>query len=73
MDTWKLAYIRMEQAEKIALELQTIQQALAARKSARRESTQKLISKIQAIKGLILCSVESVYCRTLGFFYSRSG
>jgi len=72
MDTWKLATIRVKQADKIARESQVIQQALAARKNSRRESKQKFSLKIQAIKGLILCSVENLYCRTLGFFYSRS-
>jgi len=73
MNSWKLAAIRLQQADKIARESQVIRQALAARKNSRRESQQKFRLKIQAIKGLIWCSVENLYCRTLGFFYSRSG
>jgi hypothetical protein len=71
MDTWKLAYIRMNQAEKVALESQHIQQALAARKQARFEYRRKSLSKIQAIKDFVLRYGEIFYCRTLGFIHSR--
>jgi hypothetical protein len=54
MNTWKLAYQRGDQAEKAALQYQHIQQALAARKIARRESKRGFLSLILAIKDSIL-------------------
>jgi hypothetical protein len=71
MNTWKLATIRMDQAEKTAIESQYIQQALAARKVAQRASKHEFLSKIRALKALALRFGESFYCRTLGFIYSK--
>ena len=72
MDTWKLAYIRVKQAEKIALESQHIQQALMARKIVRHKNNHRFLAKIQAIKDLILRYGEILYCRTLGLIYSKT-
>ena len=71
MDTWKLATIRVDQAEKTAIESQYIQQALATRKVAHLARKHEFLSKIRALKALALQFGENFYCRTLGFIYSK--
>ena len=74
MSNWELARIRVNEAEKLSVELQRVHQALAARKSAVRHSKRALLSaKILRTKGFILRYAENAYCRTLGFLYSRPG
>jgi hypothetical protein len=74
MGNWEIAQIRTNEAIKTGLESQRVHQALSARKNAPRKSNRAFLStKILAIRGFIWCSVENFYCRTLGFFYSRSG
>ena len=71
MDTWKLAYLRMEEAVKIANKERLIYQAIAANKHARGKQRLNILARVQALKGLILCYGESLYCRTLGLIFSR--
>jgi hypothetical protein len=72
MDTWKLAYIRMNEAARIAQEEWLIRQALEARKPAKSTNKQSLRFRFEAFKGMLLCYGERFYCRTLSFINSRS-
>ena len=72
MNTWKLAHLRMQEAERIAQQERLINQAIAANKLARVKKGPNFLARIQALKGLLFCYGESLYCRTLSFIYSRS-
>jgi hypothetical protein len=72
MDTWKLAYVRMKEAEKIAQDEWHIRQAIAASKPAKNKNKQNLRFRFEALKGSLLCYWEGLYCRTLSFIHPKS-
>jgi hypothetical protein len=72
MNNFDLARIKTDEALKIGLESQRIHRELSASKSTHRESKQAFLhTQILAVKGYILQFGEKLYCRTLGFIYSR--
>jgi len=72
MDTWKLAYVRIKEAEKIAQDGRLIRQPIAASKPAKSKNNQTLRFRFEALKVSLLCYWEGLYCRTLSFIHSKS-
>ena len=72
MNTWALAHLRVQEAERFAQEQRLINEALAAIKQSRGKNGHNFLSRIQTLKGLLLGYGESLYCRTLSLINSRS-